>query len=207
VTATTTVVRATETAASRGVSIVARLTTLVTALVALAALAAGATAASPFAWFHPAAAPAGWTRVAMPSGAATLAYPAGFRRVYGDLGSITAELTDASGVVIGYLNATPRQGNETLAGWPDFRVDHQHGEETAVLEEGRAFHLAFRGGTGSCVIDHYTTPQGHHVYREVACYVAGHGKASVLVAAAPPARWSTALGTELERAVSAYQAG
>jgi hypothetical protein len=175
--------------------------------VALAALAAGATAASPFAWFRPAPAPAGWIRVAMPSGAATLAYPSGFRRTHGDPGTITAQLTDASGLVVGYLNATPRQGNETLAGWPDFRIDHQHDEETAVHEEARAFHLAFRGGSGSCVIDHYTTRQKHHLYREVACYVAGHGQASVLVAAAPPARWGTALGAELERAVSAYEAG
>ena len=62
----------------------------------------------------------------------------------------------------------------------------------------------FRGGSGSCVIDHYVTRIGGHRYTELACLVKGRTGASVIVAAAPTPRWSLAEPL-LERAVSAYR--
>jgi hypothetical protein len=133
-----------------------------------------------------------------------LSYPPRFELASGDRGTVTLEMRDGTGKIIGFLNATPRQGSETLANWPAFRIDHQHDEETQIHEEGRRFDLAFRGGSGSCVIDHYLTPQGRHAYREIACLVVGPRQASVIVASAPPELWST-IGKELEQAVSAYE--
>jgi hypothetical protein len=156
-----------------------------------------------FDWFKARAEPTGWRRAPLP-GAAVLSYPPQFALASGDRGTVTAEVRDRSGTITGFLNATPRQGSETLANWPGFRIDHQHDEETQIREEARVFGLAFRGGTGSCVIDHYRTPQGRHAYREIACFVVGRRSASVIVAAAPPALWST-VGKELERVISAYQ--
>ena len=175
------------------------------ALAALAAavLAGPAPAKGPFGWFKAAPAPKGWAQIALPSGAAVLSYPPGFQRASGDPGTLTAELRDRAGTITGYLNATPRQGNETRRNWPDFRVDHQRDEETAIHEEARMFGLAFRGGTGSCVIDHYVTPTKSHAYREIACFVVGRHGGSVIVAAAPPALWNT-VGKQLEQALSAY---
>ena len=154
-------------------------------------------------WFTPGPPPAGWKQIALPSGAAVLSYPARFRLASGDPGTVTAQVLDRTGTIVGYLNATPKQGNETLGNWPDFRLDHQHDEEKSIHEEARVFDLAFRGGTGSCVVDHYLTPQGSHPYREIACYVVGAGKGSVVVAAAPTILWKTA-GKELEQAISTY---
>jgi hypothetical protein len=186
-------------------------------LVALAGAAAGITVGvlagttgvfdaskpGPFDWFVPGPPPTGWKHVALPAGSATMFYPARFERTAGDPGTVTAQIQNAAGLTIGYLNATPRQGNETLDNWADFRLDHQHDEETHIRSEARVSRLAFRGGTGSCVIDNYLTPQGSHPYREIACYVVGGRGASVIVASAPPALWST-VGPELEQAVSAY---
>jgi hypothetical protein len=157
-----------------------------------------------FSWFRPSIPPGGFRDVALPSGSAVLFYPARFRLVAGDPGTVTAGLRDRAGNTIGYLNATPQQGDETLVDWPAFRIDHQRGEETAVREGGSLLGLRFRGGKGSCVIDDYTTPQGHHRYREIACFVKGQRTGSVIVAAAPPSTW-TSVGSELHHAISAYQ--
>jgi len=153
-----------------------------------------------FNWFRPARAPAGWRDVALPSGSAVLFYPARFRLVAGDPGTASVEVRDRSGNTIGYLNATPQQAHETLGDWPAFRIAHQRDEETSVREEARVFGLAFRGGTGSCVIDDYTTPIKHR-YREIACFVRGRHKGSVIVAAATPTNWKN-IGNELEQAIS-----
>ena len=63
--------------------------------------------------------------------------------------------------------------------------------------------VKFRGGTGSCVIDAYVTRIGGHHYQEIACLVQGRTSASVIVAAAPAARWAQARPL-LFRAVAAY---
>jgi hypothetical protein len=182
--------------------------TSVLALLAFVTVAVGVTTGVSaggglFNWFRPALAPAGWRDVALPSGSAVLFYPARFRLVAGDPGTASVEVRDRSGNTIGYLNATPQQAHETLGDWPAFRIAHQRDEETSVREEARVFGLAFRGGTGSCVIDDYTTSIKHR-YREIACFVRGRDKGSVIVAAATPSNWKN-IGNELEQAISAYQ--
>jgi hypothetical protein len=108
-----------------------------------------------------------------------------------------------SGGIVGYLNATPRQGDENAADWAGFRVAHNRGE--GDREERRlasARDLPFRSATGSCVIDSYLTSSGNR-YREIACLVAGRSSTTVIVAAAPPSRWHSE-GSLLRRAVSAF---
>ncbi len=76
----------------------------------------------PFAWLHPASPPAGW-KVARSSGGA-LAYPPGWRPVETDPGTASVALLGRGGRIKGYLNATPKQGAETLANWSRFRPEH-----------------------------------------------------------------------------------
>jgi hypothetical protein len=102
------------------------------------------------------------------------------------------------------LNVTPRQGAETLANWPHFRVEHDADEgdrDVRPLEVG--FGLRFRTGRGSCVRDSYTTVT-HARYVEIACLVAGQRATSVIVGAAPPNAWSQ-VSPLLERAISAFE--
>src|SRR5581483_5276865 len=77
-----------------------------------------------FGWLRPSALPAGWTAQRLPGSPARLPVPSGWQSVHGDAGTRTVVLRDRSGRILGYLNATPRQGSETLADWSDFRVDH-----------------------------------------------------------------------------------
>jgi hypothetical protein len=130
-------------------------------------------------------------------------YPPGWQRSTGDTGTATAVLLDAAHHIRGYLNLTPRQGAETLAGWSAFRVRHNAEEgDVHVRREGAAQGLRFRSGHGSCVRDRYTTVTGAH-YIELACLVAGAKGSSVIVAAASPAAWSQ-LSPLLERAISSF---
>lgn len=104
-----------------------------------------------------------------------------------------------------YPNATPRQGGERLSTWPSYRVRHNRAESNSVREDAHALGLAFLGGKGSCVIDDYRTRvKGNH-YREIACFVQGRTRASVVVAAALQSGWARAAAL-LERAIAAYQA-
>ncbi|HEY2055307.1 MAG TPA: hypothetical protein VGH14_15350 [Solirubrobacterales bacterium] len=108
-----------------------------------------------------------------------------------------------SGRIVGYLNATPRQGDETAANWSHFRIAHNREEgdredRLAAAATGLRFHAA----TGACVIDAYTTITGNR-FREIACLVTGRSAATVIVAAAPPSRWA-AEAPLLERAVSNF---
>ncbi len=120
----------------------------------------------PFAWLHPASPPAGW-KVARSSGGA-LAYPPGWRPVETDPGTASVALLGRGGRIKGYLNATPKQGAETLANWSRFRPEHNGGEgDRRVHLIASASHLNFRSGRGSCVIDDYTTSKAS--YREIAC--------------------------------------
>ena len=65
-----------------------------------------------------------------------------------------------------------------------------------------ATNLRFRVAHGSCVIDTYTSSTGRR-YREIACLVAGASATTVVVGAAPPARWQRQ-GPAIERAVSSF---
>jgi hypothetical protein len=105
-------------------------------------------------------------------------------------------------VFAGYLNATPRNGAETLANWRRFRVAHvaDDGNRTVRLLAAGAG-LSFLGGRGSCVSDAYTTPAAR--FREIACIVAGRHGTTVVVAAAPARRWAVAAPL-LERAVMGF---
>ncbi|WP_125615661.1 hypothetical protein [Specibacter cremeus] len=159
-----------------------------------------------FAWFTAAPAPAGWKTAALSDGTGVLSYPPDAVPLQTDPGTATVGTRDTGGRIALYLNTTPRQGTESLASWTHSRLAHllEDTAATATLSAA-ATGLAFRGGTGSCVIDDYVTKIGAHHYREMACLVAGDHGSSVLVAAAPAADW-TRYRDVLERAVDAYTA-
>jgi hypothetical protein len=158
-------------------------------------------AAGPFAWLRPAPPPTGWKVARIPDGA-RLAYPPGWRPIKTDPGTASVALLGRGGRIEGFLNATPRQGTETLANWSRFRPDHNRGEgDLSVRLLASAEHLAFRTGRGSCVIDDYRTTKT--TYREIACLVSDPRSTAVVVAAAPRAHWSRQ-ATTLERAVSSF---
>jgi hypothetical protein len=117
---------------------------------------------------------------------------------------VTAALRARSGRILGYLNATPQQGAETLADWHRFRVDH-NGEEgdRRIRQASSATGLGFLDATGSCVIDDYST-KTRRAYREIACIVRGARATNVIVGAAPPSRWREA-APAIERAISAFK--
>jgi hypothetical protein len=160
-------------------------------------------ASGPFAWLHPASPPTGWS-VARISGGAMLAYPPGWRPIKTDPGTASAALLGRGNRVDGFLNATPKQGAETLANWSRFRPEHNRGEgDRSVRLIASSGDLSFRRGHGSCVIDTYTSSKA--AYREIACLVSGRGSSAVVVAAAPIELWNHQAGT-LERAVSSFVA-
>jgi hypothetical protein len=186
------------------------------ALAVLASVAAIAVAAAGFALaggspgrafpaLVPAAAPAGWPHLTLPDGTAVLSYPPSLRPVSGDTDAASAAQVSPKGVFRLYLNATPRQGDERLRGWAAFRLRLLTADDAASARElAAAQGVAFRGGTGSCVIDTYVTRIGAHRYQEIACLVQGRASASVIVAAAPAATWAQASPLLLQ-AVAAYQ--
>jgi hypothetical protein len=156
-----------------------------------------------FAWLHPETVPPGWRTLRLPGSAAGLSAPASWKPARSDPGTKTLVERGPSGGIVGYLNATPRQGDENAADWAGFRVAHNRGE--GDREERRlaaARDLRFRSATGSCVIDSYLTSSGNR-YREIACLVAGRSSTTVIVAAAPPSRWHSERSL-LQRAVSAF---
>ena len=104
-----------------------------------------------------------------------------------------------------YLNATPRQGAETLRDWPEFRLEHLTDDDASTARQLAVSHsVRFLGGTGTCVIDAYVTKVKAHHFTEVACFVQGKTSSSVIIAAAPTASWAASSGV-LMRAVAAYQ--
>ena len=155
-----------------------------------------------FAWLNPASAPAGWTEARI-AGGATLAYPPGWRSIKTDPGTASAALLSRGGRIDGFLNATPKQGKETLANWSRFRPAHNRGEgDQDVRLIASARDLKFRAGRGSCVIDTYTTSKAS--YREIACLVSGRRSSAVIVGAAPVELWNQQAAT-LRRAVSSFE--
>ena len=159
--------------------------------------------ATAFRWLHPGSAPRSWKLARLPSGAATFAYPRNWRPIRTDPGTVSVALSGRAGSIHGYLNATPRQGAETLANWPSFRIRHLREDETTdVRLIAGAHELRFRSGRGSCVIDSYRTSRAR--YREIACLVAGARTASVVVAAAPSRTWARQAET-LERAIASFR--
>jgi hypothetical protein len=158
-------------------------------------------ASGPFAWLHPAPPPAGWNAARTTRGG-TLAYPPGWKPIKTDPGTASVALLGRGGRIDGFLNATPKQGSETLANWSRFRPAHNREEgDRNVHLVASARDLKFRGGRGSCVIDIYTTSKAS--YREIACLVAGRRSPAVIVAAAPVELWTRHAAT-LRRAVSSF---
>jgi hypothetical protein len=157
-----------------------------------------------FRWLHPRPAPSGWKVARLPSGAATFAYPRTWRPIRTDPGTASVALIGRGRSIRGYLNATPRQGTETLANWPSFRIQHLREEESSkdVRLIASAHGLRFRSGRGSCVIDTYRTSRTR--YREIACLVAGTRTSSVLVGAAPSTTWAQQAET-IERAIASLR--
>jgi hypothetical protein len=156
-----------------------------------------------FSWFHAQPAPASWHKFTLPDGTGTLAAPPSLVRLPADPGTVAVGLPAGAEELI-YLDATPRQGDETLPGWAAFRIAHLRDDDTAAATlDAHAEHLTFVGGTGSCVLDDYVTQVGAHHYREIACLVQGAHGGSVIVAATPAADWDH-YRPLLEQAVSAY---
>ena len=154
-----------------------------------------------FSWLRATPAPAGWATARTPSGAA-LAYPPGWRRIHADAGELSAAPAVEQGSFVGYLNATPQQGAETLANWRRFRVAHNADEGARrVVLEAAASALRFRSGRASCVIDAYSTSRAR--FREIACFVAGTHATTVIVGAAPVSGWSRQAPV-LEQAIAAF---
>jgi hypothetical protein len=141
----------------------------------------------------------------LPGGSAALALPPGYARTpRTDFGTISA--APGGDPLRAYLNVTPRQGDEQLAGWAAFRLAHNRAETMAVVAGTSAEQLSFRNGAiGSCVFDDYTARSGGRRYRELACIVRGTRASNVIVAAAPLESWA-ARAPELEAAVSGYLA-
>jgi hypothetical protein len=155
-----------------------------------------------FAWLRPVPAPADWSVARIRDGA-TLSYPPGWRPLKTDPGTATAALLRSGDGIVGYLNATPRQGPETLENWATFRPDHNRDEgDRSVHLIASSTGLRFRGGHGSCVIDDYRSSTGNP-YREIACLVAGARANAVIVGAAPPDHWSRQRAA-IERAISSF---
>jgi hypothetical protein len=180
------------------------------ALVSAVALAACGSSDSPpagnaraFGWLHPSPPPRTWQQSPLPGGAARLAYPAGWRAIRSDPGTVSAALRTRDGEIQGYLNATPQQGDETLADWSSFRPDHNSEEgDVNVTPLASATNLRFADARGSCLMDDYTSSTGHS-YREIACIVAGASATTVVVGAAPPQQWAQR-GSAIKRAISSF---
>jgi hypothetical protein len=157
---------------------------------------------SRFGWLRPTSIPAGWSAARLPTGTATMAYPPHWRRIAGDPGTVSAALLGAGEKIVGYLNATPRQANETLSNWATFRPDHNaHEGDRHVHTLAATRTLPFRSGHASCVIDTYRTSRA--AYREIACLVTRDRNATVIVAASTTAAWPHH-HRQLERAVQAF---
>ena len=156
-----------------------------------------------FRWLQPQRAPDGWKLARLPSGKATFAYPRTWRPIRTDPGTASVALLGHGRSIRGYLNLTPRQGTETLANWPNFRIEHLGDEgSTDVRRIASAHGLTFRSGHGTCVSDSYRTSRAR--YREIACLVAGTRTSSVIVGAAPSKTWAQHAKT-IERAIASLR--
>jgi hypothetical protein len=152
----------------------------------------------------PAPAPPGWHQLTLPDGTAVLFYPPTMHRVASDSDAVSAARLGPGGQYLLYLNATPRQGQESLRNWASYRLRVLRSDDASRAGlDAAAPNQPFRGGTGSCVIDHYVTRVAAHRYTELACLVQGRTGASVIVAAALTALWPSARAV-LTQAVSAY---
>jgi hypothetical protein len=156
-----------------------------------------------FSWLRPRPAPAGWAGTSIASGGAVLFHPPDWKEIPGDKGTVSFSLRDGRGLYRGYLNVTPRQGAERLAGWADFRTNRNRAEgDRKVREQAAAEGLSFAAASGSCVIDDYRSRVGSNLYTELACIASGRRYTNVFIGAALSRDWAR-LGPLIERAASA----
>jgi hypothetical protein len=144
----------------------------------------------------------GYRHATISSGAATLTYPSSWKAIPGDSGTVSFATRGRDGLYRGYLNVTPRQGPEQLAGWAAFRTRRNAEDgDTQVRELRVSENVSFIRARGSCVVDDYVSRVGAHPYRELACIVAGRHTTSVFVGAALVSDWPT-LGPVVRRAAA-----
>src|SRR6188472_3210861 len=106
-------------------------------------------ASGPFGWLSPGSPPTGWN-IARTRGGAALAYPPGWTPIKTDPGTASVALLGGGERIDGYLNATPRQGTETLADWSRFRTKHNQDEgDRGVRLVAATTHVRFRSGRGA----------------------------------------------------------
>jgi hypothetical protein len=157
-----------------------------------------------FAWLASTVPPAGSRPITLPSGLGSLAVPPRFRAISGDQGTASFALLGSNGTYLGYVNVTPVQGDERLAGWAAFRLAHLRGDDNiSATGDGAVQSVQTGQSLRSCVTDDYVTEIGHHHFHEVACLVTTTSTDGVVVAATPlgdPAH----LWAQLERVVAAY---
>ena len=119
--------------------------------------------------------PTNWTRVTLPSGLGSLSVPPRLRAIHGDPGTATFAYLGSGGTYLAYLNVTPLQGDEGLAGWAGFRLDHLRDDDAISAREDGAVQSVRTGQSlRSCVTDDYVTKIGQHHFHEVACFVMSH---------------------------------
>jgi hypothetical protein len=158
-----------------------------------------------FDWLRPTTPPATWRIARLRSQSATLAYPRGWRPIASDHGTVSAALLGRRGRIVGYLNVTPRQGNETLANWPTFRIRHLRTEgDRAVRLLAAQRGVDLHSARGSCLIDSYRTSLTR--YREIACLIHAGPATTVIVGAAPSGDWHTQAQT-IERSIASFSDG
>jgi len=188
---TTTVDPATATEMSRSQKAAAAFAILSVGAAIVTTLMTIAAAGDPRSGALPTALPTGWTRAEISSGAATVGYPSRWKAIPGDAGTVSFALRDRGGRYMGYINVTPRQGAERLAGWGAFRTRRNAEEgDKQVRELSSSESVAFANARGSCVLDDYLSRVGSHPYRELACIVAGRHSTSVFVGAALVQDWA-----------------
>jgi hypothetical protein len=125
-----------------------------------------------FHWLASTAPPVTWARLTSPSGLGTLSSPPGFRTVDGDPGTLSVALRNSAGTYLGYLNVTPRQGDETQRDWAAFRLSHLLADDAVTVHEDATVRsVRTAAAVRSCVTDDYMTTSGHLHFHEVACYV------------------------------------
>jgi hypothetical protein len=163
----------------------------------------GASSLTSFGWLRPSEPPQDWIRAEPASGGATLSYPSSFTTVKADTGAVSVAVTSSSPAYSAYLNVTPQQSTETLSNFATFRIGRLSEENLDVHEEAAKEAVDFRGGTGTCVVDDYTTRVGHNNYREIACLVSGRHGSYVIVAAALHDQWKK-WSTALQQAVATF---
>lgn len=155
-----------------------------------------------FAWLASGTAPAAWPP-GRPLTGGSLPRPPRWQPLSGDRGSVSF-VARQDGAIVGYLNATPHSGDETLANWQRFRVEHNSDEgDRDVHRIAGVTGLPVGSSRVSCVRDSYRTSLSR--YLELACLVARPRASAVVLGAAPPADWGRQRAV-IERAIAGFVA-